>query len=69
MTMGVPEINPSKNAGTYINSFDWNKLIKDKNTIVIDTRNHYEVSIGSFKESINPNTKNFSEFPEWVEKN
>ena len=69
VTMGVPEINPSKDAGTYIDSFTWNKLIKDQNTIVIDTRNHYEVSIGSFKESINPNTKNFSEFPDWVDNN
>ncbi len=69
VTMGVPEINPSKDAGTYIDSFNWNKLIKDQNTIVIDTRNHYEVSIGSFKESINPNTTNFSEFPEWVDNN
>ena len=69
VTMGVPEINPSKNAGTYIDSFTWNKLIKDQNTIVIDTRNHYEVSIGSFKDSINPNTKNFSEFPDWVDNN
>ena len=69
VTMGVPEINPSKDAGTYIDSFTWNKLIRDQNTIVIDTRNHYEVSIGSFKESINPNTKNFSEFPDWVNNN
>ena len=69
VTMGVPNINPSKDAGTYIDSFHWNKLIKDQNTIVIDTRNHYEVSIGSFKKSINPNTKNFSEFPEWVDDN
>ena len=69
VTMGVSEINPAKDAGTYIDSFTWNKLIEDQNTIVIDTRNHYEVSIGSFKESINPNTKNFSEFPEWVDNN
>ncbi len=69
VTMGVPEINPSKGTGTYIDSFDWNKLIKDQNTIVIDTRNHYEVSIGSFKESINPNTENFREFPKWVDDN
>ena len=69
VTMGVSDINPSKDTGTYIDSFTWNKLIKDQNTIVIDTRNHYEVSIGSFKESINPNTKNFSEFPEWVDNN
>ncbi len=69
VTMGVPEINPSKDAGTYIDSYHWNKLIKDRNTVVIDTRNHYEISIGSFKDSINPNTKNFREFPEWVENN
>ena len=69
VTMGVSEINPSKDAGIYIDSFNWNKLIKDRNTIIIDTRNHYEVSIGSFKKSINPNTKNFSEFPDWVDNN
>ena len=45
--MGVPEINPTRDSGTYSDSFHWNKLIKDKNTIVVDTRNHYEVSIGS----------------------
>ena len=67
VTMGIPEINPSKNNGAYIHSDDWNKLIKNKNTIVIDTRNHYEVSIGTFQNSINPNTKNFSEFPKWVD--
>ena len=65
--MGVPEINPAENNGTYIDSADWNKLIKNQNTIVIDTRNHYEVSIGTFQNSINPNTRNFSEFPKWVD--
>ena len=69
VTMGVPKINPSQDAGTYIDSFTWNKLIEDENTIVIDTRNHYEVSLGSFKNSINPNTRNFSEFPKWVDDN
>ena len=67
VTMGVLEINPSKDKGNYINSTDWNKLIEEKNTIIIDTRNHYEVSIGTFQNSINPNTRNFSEFPEWVD--
>ncbi|MBO6972047.1 MAG: rhodanese-related sulfurtransferase [Prochlorococcus marinus CUG1431] len=67
VTMGVPGISPSKDAGNYINSTDWNKLIEDKNTIIIDTRNHYEVSIGTFKNSINPKTRNFSEFPNWVD--
>ena len=67
VTMGVNEINPSKDNGTYIDSVNWNKLIKKENTILIDTRNHYEVSIGTFKNSINPNTRNFSEFPKWVD--
>ena len=67
VTRGVSEINPSENNGTYIESSDWNKLIKNQNTIVIDTRNHYEVSIGTFHNSINPNTSNFSEFPKWVD--
>ena len=69
VTMGVPEINPLKDSGTYIDSLTWNKLIKEKNTIIIDTRNHYEVSIGTFKKSVNPNTRNFSEFPKWVDNN
>ncbi len=67
VTMGVPEIKPSQDNGTYIDSANWNKLIKNQNTIVIDTRNHYEVSIGTFQNSINPNTRNFSEFPKWVD--
>lgn len=67
VTMGIPEINPSRDNGTYIDSADWNKLIKNQKTIVIDTRNHYEVSIGTFQNSINPNTKNFREFPGWVD--
>ena len=67
VTMGIPEINPSQDKGTYIDSANWNKLIKNQNTVVIDTRNHYEVSIGTFQNSINPNTKNFREFPKWVD--
>jgi len=66
VTMGIDGINPSQDNGTYIDSANWNKLIKNQNTIVIDTRNNYEISIGTFKNSINPNTRNFSEFPSWV---
>ena len=57
VTMGVSQINPSENNGTYIDSNDWNKLIKNQSTIVIDTRNHYEVSLGTFQNSINPKYK------------
>ena len=67
VTMGIPEISPSQDNGTYVDSANWNKFIKNQNTIVIDTRNHYEVSIGTFQNSINPNTSNFSEFPKWVD--
>ncbi len=67
VTMGINEISPSQENGTYVDSADWNKLIKNQNTIVIDTRNHYEVSIGTFQNSINPKTRNFSEFPRWVD--
>jgi len=68
VTMGISDLNLSKR-GTYVNPFEWNKLINNKNTLIIDTRNHYEVSLGSFKNSINPETKNFREFPKWVDKN
>jgi len=67
VTMGINGINPSQDNGAYIDSADWNKLIKNQNTIVIDTINNYEVSIGTFENSINPNTRNFSEFPRWVD--
>jgi len=67
VTMGIPKINPSEEAGEYVNSSNWNKLIKDPSTLLIDTRNNYEVITGTFQNSINPNTRNFSEFPKWVD--
>ncbi len=67
VTMGVDEIYPPQDNGTYVDTANWNKLIKNRNTLVIDTRNHYEVSVGTFKNSINPNTRNFSEFPNWID--
>ena len=68
VTMGKKNINPSTQAGEYINHKGWNALIEDKNTLLIDTRNSYEYAIGTFKNSINPKTANFKEFPEWVKK-
>ena len=65
VTMGQPDIDPTANAGTYVDPHDWNALIDDPDTIVIDTRNDYEVTIGSFAGSINPQTGTFREFPEW----
>lgn len=68
VTMGKKNINPSTQSGEYINYKRWNALIEDKNTLLIDTRNSYEYAIGTFKNSINPKTANFKEFPEWVNK-
>jgi UPF0176 protein len=66
VSMGLKKIDPITQAGKYIDPEEWNGLINDKNTILIDTRNNYECSIGSFKNAINPKTNNFKEFPDWV---
>lgn len=66
VTLGLPEIDPSDRVGTYVTPKDWNKLISDPEVIVIDTRNDYEVSIGTFKGAKNPQTTSFREFPDYV---
>ena len=68
VTIGDKSINPNKEVGKYVNPEEWNDLISNKNTILIDARNNYEHSIGTFKNSLNPNTIKFREFPEWVRK-
>jgi UPF0176 protein len=69
VTFGENNLNFEKFKGEHINSFDWNKLIKNKDTIIVDVRNNFEVELGSFKGSVNPNTKNFSEFKNYIHKN
>ena len=66
VTIGDKSIDPTKNVGEYVNPEDWNSLIEEENILLIDTRNDYEYSIGSFKNSINPNTQKFRDFPEWL---
>jgi len=66
VTLGVEGIDPLRVVGTYIKPKDWNKLIADEEVTVIDTRNDYEVQIGTFKRAINPNTTTFREFPQFV---
>ncbi|WP_082698071.1 rhodanese-related sulfurtransferase [Novosphingobium fuchskuhlense] len=65
VTMGEPDIDPLASVGTYVAPHDWNALISDPETIVIDTRNDYEVAIGTFANAINPQTRSFREFPAW----
>ena len=69
VTIGNTEVNPNKYIGKYIEPNDWNELISDPNTILIDTRNAYEVAIGTFKGAINPKTKSFRDLPNWIKNN
>ncbi|MDO9415260.1 oxygen-dependent tRNA uridine(34) hydroxylase TrhO [Pararhizobium sp.] len=69
VTMGVETIDPLKSVGTYVAAKDWNALISDPDTLVIDTRNDYETAIGMFRGALDPNTKTFRDFPEWVRQN
>ena len=69
VTMGVRGIDPNKVVGTYVEAADWNDLISDPETLLIDTRNEYEYGIGSFKQAINPHTETFKQFPDYVEQN
>lgn len=66
VTLGVPGVSPTKQVGTYVKPEDWNALISDPDVILIDTRNSYEVDIGTFKGAIDPKTTTFREFPEYV---
>lgn len=69
VTLGVPGVSPTKQVGTYVKPEDWNALISDPDVILIDTRNDYEVDIGTFKGAVDPKTTTFREFPEYVAKN
>ena len=68
VTMGVPGVNPALMAGQYVKPADWNALVQDPEVVLIDTRNDYEVCIGTFEGAINPATQSFSELPAWVER-
>lgn len=69
VTLGVAGINPNERVGTYVAPEDWNALISDPDVVLIDTRNGYEVDIGTFRGAIDPQTTTFREFPAYVGKN
>ncbi len=66
VTMGVPELATAEMVGEYVAPAEWNALISDPNVVLVDTRNDYEVGIGTFRGALNPHTSSFSEFPAWV---
>ena len=69
VTLGLPKVDPNQQVGTYVEPQDWNQVISDPEVTVIDTRNDYEVEIGSFKGALDPKTDSFREFPQYVAEN
>ena len=67
VTMNQPNIDPENRVGTYVSPQDWNALISASDTLVIDTRNRYEVAIGTFENAVDPETASFRDFPAWIE--
>lgn len=69
VTLGVPEVDPNLHVGNYVPPQQWNQLITEPDVILIDTRNEYEVEIGTFRGAKNPHTQTFREFPSYVKTN
>ena len=69
VTIGDASVNPNDQVGTYVDPHEWNHLILDPETFVLDTRNDYEVEIGTFKNAVDPKTSTFREFPDYVKEN
>ncbi|MBW0166691.1 MAG: rhodanese-related sulfurtransferase [Vulcanococcus sp.] len=68
VTMGCPTVKPAEQVGTYVPPQQWDALIRDPDVLVVDTRNAYEVAVGTFEGAIDPGTESFREFPAWVER-
>ena len=68
VSLGKGNVNVNRNRAQLVNPADWNSVIADKDTTVIDVRNQFEIDIGKFKNSINPNTKSFRDFPKFIDK-
>lgn len=67
VTLHQKDCHPTESKGVYVKPKEWNKLLTDPDCLVVDTRNEYEVHVGTFRNAINPHTQNFVEFPEWME--
>ncbi len=67
VTLGAGDLDPAHAAGTHLDPVAWNTLIADPDTILIDTRNAYEVAVGTFERAIDPGTRSFRDFPAWFD--
>ena len=68
VTSGMPEVSPATMAGIYVKPEDWNTLIRDPDVVLVDTRNDYEIEIGTFERAIDPAIQTFSQLPAWVDR-
>jgi UPF0176 protein len=68
VTLGSPEVDPNARVGTYVYARDWNKLLQDSDIVLIDTRNDFEVAMGTFEGAVDPRIRSFSEFRDFVER-
>jgi UPF0176 protein len=68
VALGAPQADPTRRVGTYVDARDWNELIRDPDIVLIDTRNRFEVAMGTFDGAIDPETRKFAQFPEFVER-
>ncbi len=66
--LGRPDIKPQNSTGMHVSPSEWNELIDDPDTLIIDTRNHYEIEVGTFPNAVDPDTDSFRQFPEFAEK-
>jgi UPF0176 protein len=66
VTLGRPDIRPQQRTGTHVSPEEWNRLIDRPETLLIDTRNHYEIEVGTFPGAVDPRTDNFRQFPEFA---
>ena len=69
VTMGIAGLDPNEIVGTYVEPEQWNDIITDPDVVLVDTRNDYEVALGTFKGAVNPETASFGAFPHWVDDN
>lgn len=66
VTLGEPQVDPTRRVGTYVEAQDWNELVRDPDVLLIDTRNRFEVAMGTFEGAVDPETRKFSQFPDFV---
>ncbi len=66
VTLGMPEVNPNQQVGTYVEPQDWNRVISDPDVVLVDTRNDFEVKLGTFRGAMNPHTRSFRQLPSYI---